>query len=177
MMSRKKAQAPVEEEAALVDVTAEETHYTAQCEDIRLITSVLKPLIVDTDKDTSTRFAFRIHAVVEGLRAYSYLEVKINYFYKDELGELEGFNLAYVMMGTFGTNDKIPQPEFVDFVRMYTLTILWPYAREYATDQFRRAGNDGAILPIINPQVVTQKIIEGNLIEVEIVPPEQKQQA
>jgi hypothetical protein len=69
----------------------------------------------------------------------------------------------------------MPQPEFVDFVKMYTLTILWPYAREYATDQFRRVGNDGAILPIINPQVVTQKIIEGNLIEVKIVPPEPKQ--
>jgi hypothetical protein len=101
-MTRKKTPAPIEEKEDLVDVTAEETHYAVQCDDIRLITSVLKPLIVDTDKDTSTRFAFRIHAVVEGLRAYSYLEVKINYFYKDELGELEGFNLAYVMMGTSG---------------------------------------------------------------------------
>jgi preprotein translocase subunit SecB len=52
---------------------------------------------------------------------------------------------------------------------MYTLTILWPYAREYASDQFRRAGNHELVLPILNPQVVTQHIIEHDLVEVDIL--------
>lgn len=174
-MSKKKIKAPIKEKENLVDVTAEETHYLVQCEDIRLITSTLKPLIVDEDKDTSTRFAFRIHAIVEGQKAFSYLDVKINYFYKDNLEELEGFHLAYVLMGTFGTNKEMPQEEFADFVKKYTLTILWPYAREYASDQFRRAGSREIVLPIINPQVVTENIVENNLIDVEIIQPEPHQ--
>jgi preprotein translocase subunit SecB len=174
MMSTKKAKSHVEKKEKLVDVTSEETHYLVQCEDIRLITSTLKPLIVDKDKDTSTRFAFRIHAIVEGKKAYSYLEVKINYFYGDNPDELEGFNLAYVLMGTFGTYEEMPQATFADFVKTYTLTILWPYAREYASDQFRRVGNHEVILPIINPQVVTKNIVENNLVDVEIVKPKSK---
>jgi hypothetical protein len=33
----------------------------------------------------------------------------------------------------------------------------------------RRAGESQVILPIINPQVVTEHIVENNLVEVEIV--------
>jgi preprotein translocase subunit SecB len=174
-MTGKKTPAPIEEKENLVDVTAEETHYSVQCDDIRLITSTLKPLIVDEKKDTSTRYAFRIHVIVEDQKAFSYLEVKINYFYKDDLEELEGLNLAFVLMGTFGTNQEMPQGDFAEFVKMYTLTILWPYAREYASDQFRRSGCNEIILPIINPQVVTEHIVENNLVDVKIIQPQQQE--
>jgi preprotein translocase subunit SecB len=46
---------------------------------------------------------------------------------------------------------------------------LYPYAREYASDQFRRVGNHEVVLPIINPQVVTKQIVENNLVAVEII--------
>ncbi len=169
MMSPSKVKPSVLKKDRIVDVTSEDAHYLVQCDDIRLIMSALKPLIVDNDKDTSTRFAFRIHAVVEGKKAYSYLEVKINYFCKSDQEELEGFNLAFVMLGVFRTTKKVPQAVFVDFIKSYTLTILWPYAREYTSDQFRRVGKHEAVLPIINPQVVTKNIIENNLVDVEIV--------
>ncbi len=54
-------------------------------------------------------------------------------------------------------------------MKMYTLTILYPYAREYASEQFRRAGNHNVVLPIINPQVVTQQMIEMNFVNVQII--------
>ena len=152
-----------------VDVTSTETHFTVQCEDIRLITSSLKPLLVDEKRDTSTRFAFRVRATVEGQKAFSYLEVKVNYFFKEELEELQGFNLSYVLMGTFTTESPLSSEDFAYFVKTYTVSILWPYAREYASDQFRRAGNHDIVLPIINPQVVTEHIVENNLVEIEIV--------
>jgi preprotein translocase subunit SecB len=156
----------------LMDVTSSETHFQVQCEDIRLITSTLKPLVVDKQKNIETRYAFRIRAVVEGQKSFSYLEVKVNYFFNsDEEAGLEGFNLFFVLMGTFGADEKMPQEDFVDFIKKYTLTILWPYAREYASDQFRRAGNHEIVLPIINPQVVTQHIVDNNLVEVEIIQP------
>ncbi len=171
-MTKKKTPAPADGKENIVDVTSEETHYTVQCEDIRLITSNLKPLIVDENKDTDTRYAFRIHAIVEDQKSFSYLEVKINYFYNDEMAKLEGLNLAFVLMGTFGTNKDMPQGEFADFVKQYTLTILWPYAREYASDQFRRSGCNEIVLPIINPQVVTEHIVENNLVDVKIIQPQ-----
>ena len=156
-------------ETAEVDVTLAETHSTVQCEDIRLITSSLKPLLVDEKRDTSTRFAFRVRATVEGQKAFSYLEVKVNYFFKEELEDLQGFNLSYVLMGTFTTETLLPSQDFAHFVKMYTVSILWPYAREYASDQFRRAGNHDIVLPIINPQVVTEHIVENNLVEITII--------
>lgn len=152
-----------------VDVTSSETHFTAQCEDIRLITSSLKPLLVDEKRDTSTRFAFRVRATVEEQKAFSYLEVKVNYFFKEELDGLQGYNLSYVLMGTFTTEAPMLSQDFAHFIKMYTVSILWPYAREYASDQFRRAGNHDIVLPIINPQVVTEHIVENNLVEVEII--------
>jgi len=159
----------------MVDVTSDETHYGVQCDDIRLVTSTLKPLIVNADKNTATRFAFRIHAVVDGQKSFSYLEVKVNYFFEDGSEELQGYNLSFALMGTFSADKQIPQEIFVEFIKKYTLTILWPYAREYASDQFRRVGNHEIVLPIINPQVVTEHIVEKNLVEVEVIKPDAKE--
>lgn len=173
MSKKTKAQPKTQGDTSVdVDVTAEETHSMVQCEDIRLIVSSLKPLIVDEARDTSTRFAFRVRATIEGQKAYSYLEMKVNYFFEDSDDELQGFNLSYVLMGTFSTESELKPEDFAHFIKMYTVSILWPYAREYASDQFRRAGNHEVVLPIINPQVVTQQIVENNLVEVEIIEPE-----
>ncbi len=152
-----------------VDVTSAETHAPVQCEDIRLIASSLKPLLVDTERDTATRFAFRVRATIEGQKAFSYLEVKVNYFFREQTDDLEGFNLSYVLMGTFSTEAALKPKDFAHFIKMYTVSILWPYAREYASDQFRRAGNYEIVLPIINPQVVTEHIVKNKLVEVEII--------
>lgn len=151
-----------------VDVSSTENHAAVQCEDIRLIVSSLKPLIADKKRDTSTRFAFRVRATIDGQKAFSYLEVKVNYFFEDET-ELQGFNLSFVLMGTFKTEPVLPAQDFAHFIKMYTVSILWPYAREYVSDQFRRAGNHEIVLPIINPQVVTEHIVENNLVELEII--------
>lgn len=153
-----------------VDVTLTENQATVQCDDIRLIVSSLKPLLVDEKKETSTRFAFRVRVTIENNKAYSYLEVKVNYFFQDnKVDDLQGFNLSYVLMGTFSTSSNLKPEDFAQFMKMNTVTVLWPYAREYASDQFRRAGNHEVVLPIINPQVVTKHIVENNLVEVEII--------
>ncbi|RMG01901.1 MAG: hypothetical protein D6735_11060, partial [Acidobacteria bacterium] len=65
-----KTRKPYEEEQNTVDFTQKESHAQVQCEDIRLILSSLKPLSVDKSRDTSTRFAFRVHVVIEGNKAY-----------------------------------------------------------------------------------------------------------
>ncbi|RME59102.1 hypothetical protein D6779_05085 [Candidatus Parcubacteria bacterium] len=158
-----------------VDITGAETHARVQCEDIRLIASSLRPLIVDKDRDTSTRFAFRVRVVVDGNHAYGYLDVRVNYFYDDADGDLQGYSLSFVLMGIFSAESTIKPEDFAGFMKMYTVSILYPYAREYASEQFRRAGNQEVVLPIINPQVVTKQIIENDLVEVEIIQPKSEE--
>jgi preprotein translocase subunit SecB len=160
----------IKNEQDLVDVTQEETHYSVQCEDVRLISSILKPLVVEEDTEKSTKLAFRINAVVDGNQAYSYLEVVSKNVFLEDPSSLQGFQLSYVLMGTFSSSEKMTSEELAEFVKMYTLSILWPYAREYATDQFRRTGISDIILPIIKPQVVTEHIVENDLVKVEIIP-------
>jgi len=172
-MARKKKQVAKKEEN-LVDVSTEETQYIVQCEDVRLITSNLSPIIVEDDSKKDSNFAFLVRAVVEGTTAYSYLDVLANHFIDEGPVEVEGFQLRFVLMGTFEAHSEMSPEDLGEFVKMYTLSILWPYAREYATDQIRRAGGDIMVLPIINPQVVTEHIVENDLVEVEIIKTEQE---
>ncbi len=154
---------------ATVDVSSDETHYTVQCEDVRLISSRLQPILSDKKNDNAPRFTFRIRAVVEGKKAYSYLEVLVNQFIVGHPSKLNGFELSLVLMGTFAPSEDMSPEDLGNFVKQYTVTILWPYAREYVTDVFRRTSTKDVVLPIINPQVVTKYIVENNLVEVEIV--------
>ena len=169
MMSTKQ-KAKITEKKQLVDVSTDETHYAVQCTDIRLISSSLSPVLTDSNTDNSSRFAFRIHAIVEGQTSYSYLEVQAGYWASNGFEDVNGYDLSFVLMGIFKSQDEKISPEDLgQFVKIYTLAILWPYAREYATDQLRRAGMNDVVLPIINPQIVTEHIVENNLVEVEII--------
>ena len=156
------------QEPASIDVSAPETHYVVQCEDIRLISSALNP-IINKKPAKSPGFAFRIKAIVEDKKSYSYLEVFVNQYITGLPSKLTGFELSYVLMGTFVPSSEMSPVDLGNFVKQYTLTILWPYAREYATDVFRRTSTKDVVLPIINPQVVTEYIVENDLVEVEII--------
>lgn len=153
----------------LVDVSRKETHYLVQCDDIRLISSTLTPILNKKEASKSSQIAFRVHAVVNGKKAYSYLEVLAAHNVASHPGNVVAFKLDFVLMGTFRTSQNIKPEDFGHFLKMYTVTILWPYAREYATNQFRRTGSNEVVLPIINPQVVTEHIVENNLVDVQII--------
>lgn len=154
----------------LVDVSKEETHYAVQCEDIRLLSSAFRPISASNENEKPPGFAFRIRAIVDGQTSYSYLEVQAIYAVSDDYADITGYELGFVLMGVFKSHDENISPKDLgQFVKLYTITILWPYAREYATDQLRRAGINDVVLPIINPQIVTEHIVENNLVEVEII--------
>ena len=72
----------------------------------------------------------RIQAVVSESKAHSYLEVQANHFIAGPPEELQGYQLRFVFMATFIPDIEIPPQELGAFVKMYTLSILWPYARE-----------------------------------------------
>lgn len=164
-----KKQKITKNENPIVDVSDKESHAAVQCDNIRLISSSLSPILDKAEADKSDHVAFRVRGIVEENKAYSYLEVIARHKVTGHPGQVVGFNLAFVLMGTFSVQQEITPENLANFVKMYTVTILWPYAREFATNQFRRTGSDDVVLPIINPQVVTEHIVENNLVDVQII--------
>ena len=155
-----------------VEVSSPETHFQVQCEDVRLLSSLLQPHEKAEDDISASRFIFRIEAYIQGSTAVSHLHVHV-ITVNGEGAETgvgpDGYELRFTLLGFFAAEGDIPPKMLGDFVRMYTLSILWPYAREYTSEQLRRAGHPFESLPIINPQIVTEKLIEANLVQVEIL--------
>lgn len=152
-----------------VDVTSQETHFSIQCDDIRLISSLFRPLAEEDEAPEGSRFTFKISAIVQDNEAFSHLETQVIYLSVDDMDERKGYFLRFGLVAKFSGDVEIDTEQVADFVRYYTLSILWPYAREYAGDQLRRAGEACLSLPIINPQVVTERLIEDDLVLVEII--------
>lgn len=156
------------QDAQAVDVTNPETHYQVQCADVRLVSSNLSLVEADGDQDTASRFVFKIKVAVHEKIAFAQLQVDVVAIASESDQPRSGCELQFVLVGVFTAEGEIQPAALGDFARMYSLSILWPYAREYTSDQLRRAGLPFAALPIINPQVVTEKLIEGGLVEVEL---------
>ena len=152
-----------------VDVSGKETHANVQCDDIRLISSSLTPILDKGEAGKSGQIAFRVHAVIDGKKAYSYLEVFASHQVASHPNKVAAFKLGFVVMGTFSTQQNMLPADFGYFMKMNSVTILWPYAREYVTSQLRRTGSNDVVLPIINPQVVTKQIVENKLVDVQII--------
>lgn len=74
--------------------------------------------------------------------------------------------LSFCLAGYFACADQSTKEDIKLVGQLHSLSILWPYAREYSSDVFRRIGCAYPILPIINPQDLTQKLIENNEIKV-----------
>lgn len=151
-----------------IDVSNPETHYQVQCADIRLLSSNLRLLPADQEQDLESRFVFKIKVAVQEKIAFTQLHVDVIVIASESDESRSGCELRFTLGGVFTAEGEIQPAALGDFARMYSLSILWPYAREYTSDQLRRAGLPFAALPIINPQVVTEKLIEGGLVEVEL---------
>ncbi len=151
-----------------VDVTQPQSHHRVQCVDVKLVSSTLKPLDPEKEKLGESRITFKIRVDVHENLAFGLLHTYVVYVASEPGEPLQGCWLSFNMVGTFEANEEMPLEELGDFARMYTLSILWPYAREYASDQFRRAGESADTLPIINPQTLTEKLVKSDLVEVVI---------
>lgn len=163
--------ADLRQDATAVDVSQPETHYSVQCAEVRLLNSLLRPVEGD-DETKDSHFLFKVEAYIHGDTAFSQLQVqviavdnKMNTAGKP----LPAYELRFSLLGVFVAEGSISPEALSDFARLYTLSILWPYAREYTADQLRRAGHPFDDLPIINPQVLTETLIEADLVKVEIL--------
>jgi hypothetical protein len=174
MMNANEETSVVPEQTA-VDVTSPETHYHIQCDEVRLVSSLFHPLVEEEDIPDETSFSFEIKAFVQENEAYSHLETQVIYFSAgDSQDTASKYFLRFGLMVKFVGDEGILPEEMGDFSKLYTLSILWPYAREYVSDHFRRAGESYVSLPVINPQIVTEQLIEEDLVEVIFMDEEEK---
>lgn len=151
-----------------IDVSGQESQAQVQCLEIRLLRSNFEALPAADDSPESSRFLFRIRAQVNGQVCFSNLDVEVILVgEEDEHDQVASvYRLQFTLSGIFVSAGEINQVALGEFARLYTLSIIWPYAREYASDQFRRAGESFDSLPVINPQVVTDSLINADLVEV-----------
>ena len=74
--------------------------------------------------------------------------------------------LSFSLVGVFISDENVKNEDLAEFGKYYSLSILWPYAREFSQDIFQRTGFSWDCLPIINPQDVTKKMIDNEEITV-----------
>jgi len=148
-----------------MDAASAEARYSVQCASVSLSESWLRP-IKNYDGVDVSRFLFKIKIDVEGIRAFANLHVQVAAYSGSP--ETPGCELNFTLLGVFRSDGNLPPEALGEFARYYSLPIMWPYAREYTSDILRRANLVVDELPIINPQVVTEKLIEAGLIEVTV---------
>jgi len=147
-----------------VDVSSPETQATVQCESVYLYSSTLQ-FLGPGGEEKATRISFKIQAMVVDQVALCDLESEVIFIPEPEEPAF-GWSLRFTIIGRFSASQDLTPEDLGEFVKFNALTILWPYAREFASDQIRRVGEYQLVLPVINPQVVTKNLIEDDLVEV-----------
>lgn len=149
------------------EVSTQSDTHSIQCVEIFLRSSQLKTVSRNKTKNNKSGVKFKITAFVEDRAAVSNFHVQIIRFDNDQENPT-GYHLRFTLSGIFIAGEGLNNDDLADFVRLYTLPILWPYAREYASDQLRRTGESFDSLPIINPQAVTERLINTDMVRVSV---------
>jgi preprotein translocase subunit SecB len=98
---------------------------------------------------------------VDGRYGFSTLDVHVEKPSSGKGEENKTYVLTFTLKGVFVAEQDIPADDYVNMMRHYSIPIMLPYAREYASDQFRRAGLSDLILPIINLVAISQLLDNG----------------
>ncbi len=136
-------------------------------ESINLIHSSFKQNDAESKKSTA-RFEFSISADVYTDFIVSKLTVKLRNQIALENHQTIVQSFECCFAGYFSTSPTAPEDARINFAKINSLSIIWPYAREYISDTLRRTGIPFPILPIINPQVVAEKLDQEDLVHIQM---------
>ena len=127
--------------------------------EIYLISSELKTL---KRKPPATRsIGFRPRAEIDGEKAIVFLDALVEK--QSPFDKERTCRLTFTMAALFRIDRSLSDEKYHGFIKQYSVLSLVPYAREYANDQLRRAGNedDDAYLPILNAKEIANELIKG----------------
>jgi len=138
-----------------------------RCTKISLAESMLK--ILDIENKANPTIKFKINILIRQNLILSQLSTHIIQLTEEKKEKPIKFSLDFDIFGTFIADVGLKPSDLSEFAKLYSLSILWPYAREYASDQFRRVEFEFSSLPIINPQLVTKDLLNKKLIKVDYI--------
>jgi len=134
-----------------------------ECLNVGLKECALAPLPIERKGDPRVQFA--ITPIVFGNdRLISELRICLINIVSEQ--PFVGQELTFAMAGVFRGSEVTTKEQMGEFGQMYTLSVLWPYAREFAQDIFHRTGMRFLPLPVINPTGTTADMLEQGQITV-----------
>jgi len=149
----------------VINTTESEVKFFIECADIKLLNSNLIPLQNKIKEDIDVLISAK---VIEFL-SISNLNVKITHKNKKRNDTpMKGYQFDLTYSVIFRSSEGTPTNLLGEFTKLYTISILWPYVREYVHDTFSRCGESDFLLPLINPQVFTENLIKSKKINVEV---------
>lgn len=74
--------------------------------------------------------------------------------------------LSFTISGLFSCEEGATVESIKEVAKGYSLAILWPYAREYSSEILRRTGFNYPLLPIVNPQALTETMMKNNDLKI-----------
>lgn len=116
---------------------------------------------------TQTGLSANIQVVVHQQKVQALLQVEYILILNEETKA--GYELNFGIMGSLKAEKDMPQAELAEYAKIYSLSFLWPYAREYSSSLIRRMSIDAPPLPIINPQTMTKMMVDEGLVQVDIL--------
>lgn len=116
---------------------------------------------------TQTGLSANIQVVVHRQKVQALLQVEYILILNEETKA--GYGLNFGIMGSLQAEEDMPQAELGEYAKIYSLSFLWPYAREYSSSLIRRMSIDAPPLPIINPQTMTKMMVDEGLVQVDIL--------
>ena len=136
-----------------------------KCERINLLSSTLKQTEIESKK-TTAKFSFSIDADVFVDYIVARLTIKLKNQITSQSHRTILQSLDFCLVGYFSTQPTTPHEVLENFTKLNTLSIIWPYAREYISDTLRRTGVPFPVLPIINPQVLAEEMERSKMMNI-----------
>jgi len=144
-------------------ITQDDKENQIKCERVNLKSCGLN--FVPTEKAGDQKLQFSLNCRVFENLLLSELQIRM----VNDFPENDQFSqvLQFQMVGVFSSGKAVSKENLGNFGKHYTLSILWPYAREFSQDLLQRTGFSWKCLPIVNAQETTKEMIENNSITVE----------
>lgn len=140
--------------------------YSIKCLNINLKSCSLNIIAKDKVEDKKLKYSIQCHVFNNLLLS----ELRVKTFSIISENNQFAQSSSFIIVGVFSGETETPKNVLAEFGKFSSLTILWPYAREFYQSLLQRTGFAFDCLPVINAQVMTERMIKENSILINYPP-------
>lgn len=141
----------------------ESPNHSIKCVNVNLKSCALNVIL--KEKIENQKLKFSVHCSVFDKLLVSELRIKLYNLIPDS--DQFAQSLSFTVVGLFTGEGDTSKSELGEFGKFASLTILWPYAREFSQSLLQRTGFPFECLPVINTQAMNEKMIQEKTISVD----------